>query len=210
MPFNMPWIAPEAGAYLNTGIALMAQQKNSEAEVSFRQAMHSGSFEHALNAAKRMRQMGIKFKEGEVEIILCEALRQSGRTREAAINYEAAYRNYPDNPSVREQIMQRMDTLAEEWDTAPDATKLIPQEFSPKKNKRSKATKSDQNTGASPEVNVVDATASGATQTTSLGKLTPELIAQLKQGATPELFEKILVFALQPLQQFLPLRQRYF
>lgn len=160
---------PEGGAHLNMGVALYNLERKDEAFEHWRSALHRGSFESALQAAKRFVAAGARDRlpdSSEVEFLFGETLSRAGRSREAALHYATAHRQSVNMTSggtetLRARVAARMNDLAQYWDEGEGAVAQKPV----------KPVRMDQ----------LEITETGADGTTRKTKMTPEMLAQLKQ-----------------------------
>lgn len=177
-------LSPKAGAMLNLGIALEQQERNEEALSSYRATIADGSsFRYALAAAQRIRGMGEDpGPPEELDITLGDTLVSEGRTREAAVRFAAAHM-YASSESgegreVRTRVAARMDALSEIWDLDP-ANRLKPPAL-----RRGGGRGGGDGGGAAgevPDLEVLGVGADGKTTSTNMGKVTPELLRQIKE-----------------------------
>ncbi|KAL1523053.1 hypothetical protein AB1Y20_018013 [Prymnesium parvum] len=173
-------VAAKAGANVNLGIALANQGRQQEANAAYRSALDGSSFQYGLQAAQRLKEAGDPFSpQDELSVILGDALFKEGRTREAAIRFASAHQ-HAETPGIRERVASRMNALAEVWHTA-GSTKAEARKAKPNRGSGSQQTGQDE--GELPGLTIHQAGPDGKTIAMNLGKLTPELMEQLrKQG----------------------------
>jgi len=176
-------VSPRSGALLNLGIALAAQARQQEANVAYRAALTDGgaSFQYALQAAQRLKEAGADIgAQDELSVIFGDALFKEGKTREAAVRFASAHQ-HAETEGIRERVASRMDALADVWDLGPAAKKAATA-TSKRGSRGGKAEGPTGGAGEAPEVKVHQAGPDGKTTQMNLGKMTPELMSQLKSG----------------------------
>jgi len=173
---------PEAGAHLNIGHALFKLGEADEAARHWLEVLHNGTYEYATQAAQSLqaaKRYDVLPPPPRLDLLYGDALAKAGRAREAAVRFASAYMGAPrtddeeeltdEGHEFRNLISKRMNALSEVW-AEGDGRPISPSE-------RSKA-------AAKPKEmpTIVQAAADGST---TVQKLTPELLAQLQAGQHP-------------------------
>ena len=154
----------EAGARVNLGISYKRMGKDDEAYAQWLLALERGSQAYAMQALQHLVHSGGQDSlpdAARLELWLGEASMRSGKTRDAAMRFAAAHQEahkLPDTDargSIQARVKEQMQALSEVWDEGDGAA--VPRSAPPTKVIKGGAD------GAEPKIEIIEATASGAT-----------------------------------------------
>ena len=163
-PHHIQSMAPAAGAHFNLGMALNASSRAEEAIEELRFALHGSSSHFTRLAGLRLRQAGaLELSNSQVGYLVGSALLAEGRTREAAMTLARAH-ELTNSTDLHVRIAERMRVLADFWHVGAAPGEKV------------------SSLSQAPQVQYVRTGADGSTARDSMGELTPELWAQIKEG----------------------------
>ena len=130
-----------------------------------------------MSAAQRLRNAKAPLpRKDRLELLFGNTLLRAGRTREAAVRFAAAHLSKTAGNATKAEVSERMSELAEVWDL--DASARSDAEMA-----RQRAAAAKKQGGDEPNVEIISANADGSTTKEDMGKLSPELLEQIKKMA---------------------------